>query len=250
LFRRVAFDDQEFETGKHNMTTTFNATALPSTTANSLITAQVQNTVSSYASSSNHLELARIETEVAAPDRPVIIKLPFDSTVEPDRPREVHVVPAAERDDGGQNIGKTDIPDRRDGAVYCAIAREPASLRFRDNPSERPVSLVLDDLVERDSARPVHSERITVIADSTAVAGLQRRPVEVKSADDSDDKYDDGSDEPASEGSCLVLVLYYCGLWLERVVVAHTSFSLRQSSFCPAQVQRSLITAPSITEER
>jgi hypothetical protein len=50
LFRSVAFDDQEFETGKDNMTSTFNATALPSTTANSRMTAQVQNTVASYTS--------------------------------------------------------------------------------------------------------------------------------------------------------------------------------------------------------
>jgi hypothetical protein len=46
----VAFDDQEFETGKDNITTKFNATAMPGTAANSLFTAQVQNTVTSYAS--------------------------------------------------------------------------------------------------------------------------------------------------------------------------------------------------------
>lgn len=50
VFRIVAFDDQEFETGKDNITTKVNATAMPGTSANSLFTAQVQNTVSSYAS--------------------------------------------------------------------------------------------------------------------------------------------------------------------------------------------------------
>ena len=49
-FPIVAFDEQEFETGKDNITTKFTATAMPSTTANSLFTAQVQNTVTSYAS--------------------------------------------------------------------------------------------------------------------------------------------------------------------------------------------------------
>ena len=50
MFRIVAFDDQVFEAGKDNITTNFNATAMPGTTANSLFTAQVQNTVSSYTS--------------------------------------------------------------------------------------------------------------------------------------------------------------------------------------------------------
>jgi hypothetical protein len=46
----------------------------------------VQNTVASYASSSNLAEAASIETEVAGPEHPVIIILPFDSTIELDRP--------------------------------------------------------------------------------------------------------------------------------------------------------------------
>lgn len=49
-FPIVAFDDMTFETSKDNITTKFNATAMPGTTANSLFTATVQNTISSYAS--------------------------------------------------------------------------------------------------------------------------------------------------------------------------------------------------------
>jgi hypothetical protein len=47
-FPIVAFDDMEFETGKDNITTKFNATCMPGTTADSLMTATVQNTVPSY----------------------------------------------------------------------------------------------------------------------------------------------------------------------------------------------------------
>ena len=49
-FPIVAFDDMEFETGKDNVTVKFNGTAMPGTAANSLMTAQVQNTVVSYTS--------------------------------------------------------------------------------------------------------------------------------------------------------------------------------------------------------
>jgi hypothetical protein len=48
-FPIVAFDSMEFETSKDNITTKFNATAMPGTTADSLFTATVQNTVTSYA---------------------------------------------------------------------------------------------------------------------------------------------------------------------------------------------------------
>jgi hypothetical protein len=50
VFRIVAFDDEEFETGKDHITVKFNGTAMSGTTANSLFTAQVQNTVTSYTS--------------------------------------------------------------------------------------------------------------------------------------------------------------------------------------------------------
>ena len=49
-FPIVAFDDMEHETGKDNVEVKFNGTAMPGTTANSLMTAQVQNTVVSYTS--------------------------------------------------------------------------------------------------------------------------------------------------------------------------------------------------------
>lgn len=49
-FPIVGFDDMEFETGKDNVTVKFNATAMPGTTADSLMTAQVQNTIASYVS--------------------------------------------------------------------------------------------------------------------------------------------------------------------------------------------------------
>jgi hypothetical protein len=52
------------------------------------------------------------------------------------------------------------------------------------------MNVILDDLVERDGARPAHSVLSSwtgISADFAAVAGVQRRPVEVKSANAGDD---------------------------------------------------------------